>query len=115
MAMRLATVQPAVFERSDQPNMSKCLTGAASVNQPVALNRTSGMMLAVSYIAIKVLTMLRKIGRLFVIKTRFEAFLIVYALALGAVYVLGLLYLLVRGGAKALSFTSLRNSTLPPA
>ena len=29
--------------------------------------------------------MLRKIGRLFVIKTRFEAFLIVYALALGAV------------------------------
>jgi len=29
--------------------------------------------------------MLRKIGRLFVIKTRFEAFLIIYALALGAV------------------------------
>ncbi|MCL9981575.1 MAG: hypothetical protein NBV60_00325 [Erythrobacter sp.] len=28
--------------------------------------------------------MLRKIGRLFVIKTRFEAFLIVYALALGS-------------------------------
>ena len=28
--------------------------------------------------------MLRKIGRLFVIKTRFEAFLIIYALALGA-------------------------------
>jgi hypothetical protein len=29
--------------------------------------------------------MLRKISRLFVIKTRFEAFLIIYALALGAV------------------------------
>ena len=29
--------------------------------------------------------MLGKIGRLFVIKTRFEAFLIIYALALGAV------------------------------
>ena len=29
--------------------------------------------------------MLRKIGRLFVIKTRFEAYLIIYALALGAV------------------------------
>lgn len=28
--------------------------------------------------------MLRKIGRLFVIKTRFEAYLIIYALALGA-------------------------------
>ena len=28
--------------------------------------------------------MFRKIGRLFVIKTRFEAFLIIYALALGA-------------------------------
>ncbi len=28
--------------------------------------------------------MLRKVGRLFVIKTRFEAFLIIYALALGA-------------------------------
>lgn len=28
--------------------------------------------------------MLRKIGRLFVIKTRLEAFLIIYALALGA-------------------------------
>lgn len=28
--------------------------------------------------------MLRKIGRLFVIKTRFEAFLIIYALALGS-------------------------------
>lgn len=28
--------------------------------------------------------MLRKIARLFVIKTRFEAFLIIYALALGA-------------------------------
>lgn len=28
--------------------------------------------------------MLRKIGRLFVIKTRFEALLIIYALALGA-------------------------------
>jgi hypothetical protein len=28
--------------------------------------------------------MLRKIGRLFVIKTRFEAFLIIYALAIGA-------------------------------
>lgn len=28
--------------------------------------------------------MLRKLGRLFVIKTRFEAFLIIYALALGA-------------------------------
>lgn len=28
--------------------------------------------------------MLSKIGRLFVIKTRFEAFLIIYALALGA-------------------------------
>jgi hypothetical protein len=30
-------------------------------------------------------TMLRKVGRLFTIKTRFEAFLIIYALALGAV------------------------------
>lgn len=29
--------------------------------------------------------MLQKIGRLFVIKTRFEAFAIIYALALGAV------------------------------
>ncbi len=29
--------------------------------------------------------MFRKVGRLFVIKTRFEAFLIIYALALGAV------------------------------
>ena len=29
--------------------------------------------------------MLRKIGRLFVIKTRWEAFLIIYAIALGAV------------------------------
>lgn len=29
--------------------------------------------------------MLRKVGRLFVVKTRFEAFLIIYALALGAV------------------------------
>jgi len=29
--------------------------------------------------------MLAKIGRLFLIKTRFEAFLIIYALALGAV------------------------------
>ena len=29
--------------------------------------------------------MLRKIGRLFQIKTRFEAFLIIYALSLGAV------------------------------
>ncbi|AUX70383.1 hypothetical protein CHX26_13550 [Porphyrobacter sp. HT-58-2] len=28
--------------------------------------------------------MLRKLGRLFVIKTRFEAFVIIYALALGA-------------------------------
>ena len=28
--------------------------------------------------------MLRKIGRLFVIKTRFEAYIIIYALALGA-------------------------------
>ena len=28
--------------------------------------------------------MLRKIGRLFIIKTRFEAFVIIYALALGA-------------------------------
>ena len=28
--------------------------------------------------------MLRKVSRLFVIKTRFEAFLIIYALALGA-------------------------------
>jgi len=28
--------------------------------------------------------MLRKVGRLFVIKNRFEAFLIIYALALGA-------------------------------
>ena len=28
--------------------------------------------------------MLRKIGRLFVIKTRFEAYVIIYALALGA-------------------------------
>jgi hypothetical protein len=28
--------------------------------------------------------MLNKIGRLFVVKTRFEAFLIIYALALGA-------------------------------
>ncbi len=28
--------------------------------------------------------MLRKLGRLFLIKTRFEAFLIIYALALGA-------------------------------
>ena len=29
--------------------------------------------------------MLRKIGRLFVIKTRWEAYLIIYALALGAI------------------------------
>lgn len=29
--------------------------------------------------------MLRKIGRLFVIKTRFEAFAVIYALSLGAV------------------------------
>lgn len=29
--------------------------------------------------------MFRKIGRLFVIKTRFEAYMIIYALALGAV------------------------------
>lgn len=29
--------------------------------------------------------MLRKVGRLFVVKTRWEAFLIIYALALGAV------------------------------
>lgn len=29
--------------------------------------------------------MLKKIGRLFVIKTRFEAFLIIYALGLGAI------------------------------
>jgi hypothetical protein len=29
--------------------------------------------------------MFRKVGRLFMIKTRFEAFLIIYALALGAV------------------------------
>lgn len=29
--------------------------------------------------------MLKKIGRLFIIKTRWEAFLIIYALALGAV------------------------------
>ena len=29
--------------------------------------------------------MLRKLGRLFVIKTRWEAFLIIYAIALGAV------------------------------
>jgi hypothetical protein len=31
------------------------------------------------------MTMLKKISRLFVIKTRWEAFLIIYALALGAV------------------------------
>lgn len=30
------------------------------------------------------MTMLRKIGRLFVIKTRIEAYMIIYALALGA-------------------------------
>ena len=31
------------------------------------------------------MTMLRKIGRLFVIKTRFEAWLVTYAIAVGAV------------------------------
>ena len=31
------------------------------------------------------MTMLRKIGRLFTIKTRFEAWLVIYAIALGAV------------------------------
>ena len=36
--------------------------------------------------------MLRKLGRLFVIKTRFEAFLIIYALALGS-SVRGMVYL----------------------
>lgn len=32
----------------------------------------------------KTVTMLKKIGRLFIIKTRFEACLIIYALAMGA-------------------------------
>ena len=36
--------------------------------------------------------MLRKLGRLFMIKTRFEAFLIIYALALGS-SVRGMVYL----------------------
>lgn len=36
--------------------------------------------------------MLKKLGRLFVIKTRFEAFLIIYALALGS-SVRGMVYL----------------------
>ena len=36
--------------------------------------------------------MLQKLGRLFVIKTRFEAFLIIYALALGS-SVRGMVYL----------------------
>jgi len=36
--------------------------------------------------------MLRKVGRLFLIKTRFEAFLIIYALALGST-MRGLVYL----------------------
>ena len=31
------------------------------------------------------MTMLRKIGRLFVIKTRFEAYLVTYAIAVGAI------------------------------
>ena len=31
------------------------------------------------------MTMLKRIGRLFVIKTRFEAWLVIYAIALGAV------------------------------
>jgi hypothetical protein len=31
------------------------------------------------------MTMLQKIGRLFVIKTRFEAFLVTYAISLGAI------------------------------
>ena len=36
--------------------------------------------------------MLRKLGRLFIIKTRFEAFLIIYALALGST-ARGMIYL----------------------
>lgn len=36
--------------------------------------------------------MLRKVGRLFLIKTRFEAFLIIYALALGST-MRGIVYL----------------------
>lgn len=42
--------------------------------------------------------MLRKIGRLFVIKTRFEAFLIIYAFAVGAME-RGKLYLIEYPGA----------------
>ena len=38
------------------------------------------------------MAMLKKLGRLFVIKTRFEAFLVIYAIAVGAVS-RGLLYM----------------------
>lgn len=53
-----------------------------TVNHQTPRNRVIGMGLAVLYINGE--PMLRKIGRLFVIKNRFEAFVIIFALALGA-------------------------------
>jgi len=45
----------------------------------------AGMIVALNFMPKERLPMLRKLGRLFVIKTRWEAFLIIYAIALGAV------------------------------
>jgi hypothetical protein len=49
----------------------------------VRLKSVSGTGFALNLVKER-MPMLRKIGRLFVVKTKFEAYLIVYALALGA-------------------------------
>lgn len=67
------------------PALSHCRTdhGYFAVNGPCA-ERPKGRIHSAQEMG-STAHMFRKIGRLFVIKTRFEAFMIIYALALGAV------------------------------
>jgi len=73
------------YRYSCQRQPSARLTPPSPVNPRLAPRPSSGMMIATPIVNAKGNAMLAKVGRLFVIKTRFEAFLIIYALALGAV------------------------------
>ncbi len=63
--------------------MSVPLTGGPCVNQRLSHKTVLGTVLAFRSVNERV-RMFSKIGRLFVIKTKWEAYLIIYALALGA-------------------------------
>ncbi len=64
--------------------LSARFTKLTAINQRLARESASGMIVA-DQTPRKRETMLSKIGRLFTIKTKLEAYLIIYALALGAV------------------------------